>query len=420
MKLFGLNFGKKNLKEDIDLTKRVYGINNGVILFSDTLEHVLSPEKAYLLFEKVAVIFDAVDKNASRVASLTLILKDSKLNVIREGAILELLASPDKLKAKSAFWKDMAISDLLTNELWLVARGNVNRPPLALDFIPPYEVFEQAKSSQEAMPSIIRTQSPKDQRMYYKEVIDGIDRYFSKDGMNELIPIIGMTYKGSWRGLSRLSPLIEEISHIKSGNAHNRGLLENGMTSSSVFSPDGGDIDVTEGEELSDMLKRHHQGAGNAGKPLILPQSFKLIDKSTTNKDMDYMMLIDVDESRVYRLFNIPLPLVKSSTMTQSNYETAIPFLYSDAVLPCFNGIAEEITMKLLGRFKSKDELSFDEFDIPALNAFQVSLMNNLSKTNAVTTNEIRRRGGYESKPNADDIMISAGLVKLNDNGYQA
>jgi phage portal protein BeeE len=193
------------------------------------------------------------------------------------------------------------------------------------------------------------------------------------------------------------------------------------MTSSSVFSPENHEVDVKDGERLSDMLKRHHQGVGNAGKPLILPQAFKLIDKSTTNKDMDYMMLIDVDENRVYRLFNIPLPLVKSSTMTQSNYETAIPFLYSDAVLPTFNNIAEELTMKLLGRFKTKEVLSFDEFDIPALNAYQVKIMGDLSKTNAVTTNEIRKRGGYEQKPEADEIMISAGLVKLNDNsgGYE-
>lgn len=420
MKIFGIYIGKekKSLTSEVNETLRVAGQNDGAIYFGDSLEHILTPRASYLLYEKVSVIFDAVDKIASRVASLNLILKDQNENIIKDSPIIKLLEKPDRLKGKTGFWNDMATSWKLTNHIWIVVRGNVLNEPLAIDFIEPYYVSESSKSSNEQMPSVITTDSPKDKRQYYKETIDGIDRWFSKDRLNELIPIIGKTYSNDWRGMSPLSPLIEEVTHIKEGNRHNRGLLKNGMTSSSVFSPEGHEVDEDAGKELASMLARHHSGAGNAGRPLILPNAFKLIDKSTTNKDMDYMKLIDTDESRVFRLYNIPLPLVKSQTMTQSNYESAIPFLYSDAVIPTFNQIAEELTNKLLPRFKVKkgEYLTFNEFDIPALNGYQVRMMSEMIKTNAVTINEIRQRGGYEKVDNGNDVMISAGLVKLGDN----
>jgi len=424
MKIFGINFGKKeepvqkkSIKDDIEQAKQAEAVNQGVIIFGESLDHRISPQKSYLLYEKVSIIFDAVDKVASKGADLSLVIKDKDRNVVRDSEILNLLNKPNSMKTKTSFWNEVLTSFTLTNEAWFVARGNVKYPPLAIDFIEPYDVIEISKSSNEPMPMTIKTQSDKDRRTYYRELIDGEYRFFSKDGLNELIPVIGKNYSNSWRGMSKLSPLIEEVIHIKEGNKHNRALLENGMNASIIIAPDNDEIDEDETDDLRKQIKAKHQGSGNAGNVLMLPMSFKLVDKSASNRDMDYMQLIDTDESRVFRLFNIPLPLVKSTNMTQSNYEVAVPALYSDAVLPIFNQVAEEITAKILRRYKLKkgEYLTFDEFNIPALNNYQVKLMNELIKTNSVTINEVRSRGGLEKVDGADDVMISANMIRLQD-----
>ena len=420
-KIFGKKVGKKSGSPNesaIQSLLRVFGKNNGYIMFGNYLDHRLNPKQAYELFEKVSVVFDAVDKISSRASGLNLVMRSVKdRDVLREHPMIKTLMNPGSSMTKTDFWTGLTTSHLLTSEAWIVARGRIERPPLELEFIEAYNVDGDG-IDKDLIPSVLKTDSPKDKRRYIKEEIDGVERWISADSLNELIPIISRSYAGGWRGFSRLSPLIEEVTHIREGNKHNRSMLENGMNVSEVFAPESGvEIEEEEGKRLRDMLAEHHQGAGNSGKPLILPLSFKMISRAGNNKDMDYIMLIDTDESRIYRLYNIPLPLVKSQTMTQSNYEVAIPFLYSDAVLPTFSYLAEQITLKLGKRYKLDDYiLTYDEFNIPALNESQVKLMAELQKTNSATINEIRSRGGLpEIIDLGEDVMLPANVVRLKD-----
>ena len=54
----------------------VYGYNDGEILFGSYRSHKVSPDRAYLCYEKVSVIYDAVDKIARRVSGLTIVSKN--------------------------------------------------------------------------------------------------------------------------------------------------------------------------------------------------------------------------------------------------------------------------------------------------------------------------------------------------------
>jgi len=401
MKLFSF-FKKSGVSE----MQNIVRLNDGSIEYVSQAPKISTPHMSYRMFEGVSVVYDAVDKIASRVSSLSLVTKNQEKEVVQSPEI-EVFQ-----KNKTKLWLEMSTSLELTGECFVVLRGRVDRPPLEMQCIEPFAVSSgEAKIGQE-MPDSIRTDSLKDRRTYYNQ--DG--RYISQDGLNELLPIVKRSRMNTWRGLSKLSPLVQEVLHIDSGNSHNSALLRNGLKNSIILSPTEGDIDIEEGNALKDTLERYHKGSNNAGKPLILPRSFALVSTAGNTRDMDYMALIDTDENRIYRIFNVPLPLVKSGTMTQSNYEVAIPFLYTDAVIPAFSFIAEALTEAVIkNRYKSKNILTYDEFNIPALNLYQVSLMRSLKETGSVSVNEVRSRGGYAPVDGGDEVMVNSGSVKLSD-----
>jgi phage portal protein BeeE len=205
--------------------------------------------------------------------------------------------------------------------------------------------------------------------------------------------------------------LVEEVKHIRKGNEHNTSLLNNGLNSSVIMSPDLSELDEDKGAELANYLKKHHQGSNNAGKPLIMPLPMKVIGQAGNNKDMDYIALIDIDETRVYRTFNIPLALVKTQSMTYSNYEASTPYLYTDAILPVYSSIAEGITNGLFDRYPDLKNmvLTYDKFGIPAMESVFIKSMKELAGT-GVSLNELRSKGGYSPVENGDKPLITAGL----------
>ena len=410
---------KKNFPDSSDFDSgRIVVVNNGVIEYVGTSDNKLSPSQVYDMFSKIPTLFDAVEKISSRVAGLSLVLtKDG--DIIKKHPALDLLNAPGKNISKTAFWDELSTSFALCYEGWLVLRGNISKPPLEMEVLEPYAVDAPTFIASDAlMPDIISTDSKKDCRRYNKKIIDGVERYICRDELNELIPIIGKRYKDDWRGMSKLSVLLEEAIQIRAGNIHNRNLLENGLTSSIILAttnPDGIDPDKASG--FKKTVQEQYQGFNNAGKPMFLPLPFTKVSESTNNKDMDYIQLITMDETRIYRVFNIPLPLISDKSMTYSNLEHSIPFLYSDAVFPVFNYLADELTLKLMPRFKNAEGLriAFDKFEIPALYKSQADTMKELKASNVLTTNEVRAKGGYASIDGGDDIIIPVSVQKLKD-----
>jgi len=416
--MFGLG-KKKKKKEDISkkssLLSSVNASNDGFISFyQDLLRHVY-PKQAYSIYGRVSTVYDAVEKISNKVADLKLQLKESN-EIIREHEILNLLTRGAVTKTK--MWREITTSALLTSEVYLVLRGRIDKEPLQIEVIRPYNVEGVASYSGEKRPPKIRTLSAKDNREYLRyEENDGSIRYYDSGKMNELVPIVINQRTNSWRGLSRLSVLIDEVFHIESGNKHNSNLLDKGMTPSITLAADGEEIDAEDIESIKESLEERHYGYQNAGKPLILPVPLRKVGETRTNKDMDYIQLVNLDETRIYRLFNIPLPLVKDKTMTQSNYTAAIPFLYMDAIIPTFQEIAEEFTRAIIrNRYELDDmELTYDKFSIPALKKDQVDKMEKMTKTGTLTTNEIRKEGGYEKVNGGDDILVNAGKIPLDE-----
>ena len=390
--------------------------NDGVITFAPTIKKRVFPLNAYRLFSEVSVIFDAVDKIAKKGSSIIPVLKDTDDKIEKSNPLLDVIKN-----AEASFMSELLISQEITAESWIVARGNIKSVPLELVAVRSYEITQGYTTRLiGGMPEMLYTDSKQDKRPYTRKLYGTQYRYVSADGLNELIPIIGNRYINDWRGLSKLSPLVQETFHITSGNKHNSSVLNNGMTSSIILGPKAEEIEEEDGAELRKVLRENYQGSMNAGKPLILPMPMDLVSQSSSNKDMDYINLIDVDETRIYRVFNIPLALVKSKTMTQSNYTASMPYLYSDAVIPAYTFIMDALTKAMKDRSKLGDfRLTYDKFSIPALQIAQTEQMKALKEVGVLKVDEVRSIGGYEAVSGGDVVLVNGGLIPLENVGVE-
>lgn len=425
MNIFGLNISRQkkldsteekaatldDLIYDYSLAN-VYGVSSGRPVY-------VTPRKAYDDSERNADLGNAVDMIAGAIAALQKGLKNTADNEIDyNNEIIDLLNRPGGNASKYQFWYSLAESFELTQEIYIVARGNINRPPLELEFIRPYEVNINMNGD-EANPQSITTQSKKDRRVYRKQIINGVVRYIDRTELNELFVIRGaISIHDEWRGRSPLARLYYDLLMNTDGKRHNTSLLKNGVKSSVVLSP------ATAAEQwpaakvraLQDEIRSFNQGAGNAGTPLIIGASTKVDGLSQTNKDMDFLSLLKNSTNTIYNLYKIPLPLVTPDNMTYGNYTTANRTFYTKAVFPVFEQIAAGLMACLGNRFNIDNnyELSYNSTNIKDLQTVIIEDMKELSGTNSVAPNEVRRLGGFKDVSGGDDVLISANLMPLS------
>ncbi len=341
--------------------------------------------------------------------------------------IIDFLNNPGGGLTGTQFWFHIAESFLLTEEIYLVARGNPSREPLELVFIRPYDITIYLSESF-GEPITIQTNSRKDRNVYTREVIDGKTRYFDKQGLNELIPIRGsISITDEWRGRSPLVRLYYDVAMNTDGKRHNVSMLQNGMRNTGVLSPKGTKDGLSTekwNQDFVNKLEKHirafNQGAGNAGNVLVIGKSLELQGLNQNNKDMDFMNLLLNSRDSIYNLYSYPLALVSTESMTLDNLKVANRTYYTKAVFPKFNQIADGLINALAERFgMTQDEIiTFSDVAIRDLQSVLIDNMVALKETEAVSTNEIRSVGGFESLgTEGDSVLVSMNKTTLDSVG---
>jgi len=388
------------------------GLSNGAPL------HIY-PRQAYAMAERNMDLGKAVGDIAASIAALKKGLTDGE-ELLFGDPLTTLLNRPRGGTTGPQFWLSLVESFLLTNEAWIIARGQFYREPLELLNIRPYDIEIDFNTS-DGLPNYIRTMSNRDRRYYYRQEIDGQYRYIDKSGLNELIPVIGQTsLVDGWRGRSVLAKLFYDIEMSSDGKRHNVSMLKNGMRTTGILSPSsapgpGQTWPPDAITKLTEKLRTFNQGAGNAGNIIATNIPMKVDGLNQSNKDMDFLNLLQVSRESIYNLFSFPLPLVLSDAMTLDNYTVAQQAYYTEAVFPVYNIIAAGLYEAFAPRFGLDEttSLSFSEADIEALRPVRVASMEKLKLSEAVSINEIRKSGGYGPDPVGDVTLVSAGKLPL-------
>ncbi len=383
----------------------------------------VSAREAYDMSQRNADIGDAVNRISKTISQMIILMQDEEGEIIYNDPMLDIINYPGETRRKSQVFYELTESYLLTNEAWVVARGNINRAPLAIVPIKPFQVSIIFNFS-DGMPQTIMTESPFDRRTYERQIIKGKFRYIDSRGLNEIIPIIGATNNiDFWRGRSPLGKLYYDALMSTDGKRHNTSMLQNGMRTSAVISPKGNTSSGVAKEwnddaisKIQKYIRSFHQGAGNAGSALILGSQADVQGLTQNNKDADFLGLLKITKEDIYSAYQIPLPLILSDAMTLNNYTVALRAFFTDAVFPVFDYIADGLYDGLSPRYNvyPNYRLTFSEIDIRGMRQILIENMKQLKDTEAVSINEIRSTGGFDADDDGDDILVTANKVPLS------
>lgn len=381
----------------------------------------IQPREAYFLSERNSDLGDAVSRISGSIAMLRkCIIRDDDMDY--NDALVQLLNNPGEGMSGIQFWRELSESYLLTQEGWIVGKGRITAPPLALVFVRPYNV-SVTYSSEDGLPITIQTSGSRDSRIYERVILNGKIRYIDKLQLNEIFPIIGsVSIMDEWRGRSPLVKLFYDLEMSTDGKRHNSAVLKNGMFTSKTLAPKPvKDSNASWSEDIvqkvKDYLRVFHQGAGNSGSVAVFGRPVEITDMTQTNHDMDFLNLLKNSQVSIYNLYKIPLPLILPDTMTLDNYTAAQRAFYTKAVFPVYDEISAGIMTSIGSRFKMSygdAYLGFDETAIRDMQPVLVENMKQLRESQVVTVNEVRAIGGYEPDAAGDVILVGANQVPLS------
>jgi HK97 family phage portal protein len=389
--------------------------------FGYSIGHIyLSPQLAYTFYNKISPLKGAIQKVALAIGDLPMVMRsESEPDIItKDGKIIELLKNPSPLTTKKQFLMQSAISVMLTNELFIVARGGRNAPPVELVFVHPYniQITEDANS---IFPVQIYVNLNGDRRYYYRELYKGRYRYFDRSGLNEIYPYISerssSNESGFFRGISPLTSLKDEMIGYSASVISNKEAVENSGKPSGVISLDDDTLTEEQRKDLKQSIIEAGSGIQNSGNVLMIPAKVSAVFPQWSPRDMDYEVMQKNMKHNLWRLYSIPLPIVSEDGQTYSNFAEAQTAFYDEAVNQVWSLLADAFGWILETRFDMKDQfVSYNQFEVPALRARQIQRMADMMKTEVIELNEIRSSGGYEDVKDGDNILISSNKSTLD------
>lgn len=379
-----------------------------------------SMSMAYNLYETTASFSDAVDTISTNAKSINPFIFDENWEIVEEHPLLNLLSRPNRNQSWREFFFECAINKLVSNNLFLIATGNVNREILEIYPIKSsYIIMNGLDVNSQPIYQISTANRLRIFNGIYK--FDTKSKSFLNTDYRELIHLKGYCKNSGDEvfALPIINSVLKEIEIANGSAVHNSSLLKNGVTLSGIFKLATSDRKAI--EEFRRQVTTYFSGNSNAGKYIAAHADnidFKPIN--ATNKDMQILELKDDSEDAIYRKFNIPQPLYKSGTQTFNNYATARTSLYDDAVLP----LVDDIFGKLEEIFKhrkmldEKFRISYSLNDISALQQRTADWAKSLSEIGVLTDNEIRAELGYDSFKGGDYIYKPSNVsVIAGENG---
>ena len=426
MKLFNpMNFFKKSAPKIQGLTLDQLatidtGFRDSVFWTPNTIRQSL------LIYSKISPAYDAIDRIATEFTTIKPMVFDTKKNeFVSEHPILELFKNPNPFNSRQSFFYDLSTFFLATGNSFYAGTGPVMEPPLEIDIIRPEIISISSSDSQKVksyrvddfdLSHMFNLTSVADEFGLRDAMRLGRFRYYEKDALEffhikNFNPLPGIGFNRHF-GMSKLTPLFFENEQFEHLSTHNLSLLRRGATIGGILAIEGA-LSEDQREALTQQLNNLHTGSENTGRTMVTEGGAKWIDNVKTNKDMDFMNLKKSNVTSIYNAYRVPLPLVLAETMTLANMDAARLALFENAVLPLTKILYSELTRGLLRRYPDSQNLilSFDPFDIPALEAGRVDTVNEISKAGVMTINELRTLLGKEGVENGDEIFLPANLI---------
>ncbi len=195
-----------------------------------------------------------------------------------------------------------------------------------------------------------------------------------------------------------LAPLQAAAAAIDVHNAAARwskALLENAARPSGAIvygGTDGhGTLTADQYQRLQDEMASYHQGAANAGRPMLLEGGLDWKPMGFSPSDMEFQQTKDSAAREIALAFGVPpLLLGLPGDATYSNYQEANRAFYRLTVLPLASRVAEALAHWLTGFTGERLVLKPDLDAVPALSAEREALWNRVARAEFLSPDEKR------------------------------
>ena len=152
---------------------------------------------------------------------------------------------------------------------------------------------------------------------------------------------------------------------------------------------------------------------------MITGKKFSWVNFGLSTSDLQLLESYNASIKDLCNLYGVPVQLLNNTdSTTYDNYRIARKVLFTNAVIPELNKIRDEFNRWLVPLFGENLYFDFDYSAIPELMPEQQQLIDNLSKSYWLTSNEKREASGYgidEDNPIMDDYLVPSGMMPISD-----
>lgn len=200
-------------------------------------------------------------------------------------------------------------------------------------------------------------------------------------------------------GFSPLQAAASAIDVHTSASRWSKSLLDNAARPSGAIVYKGaeghGTMANDQYDRLVDELETNHQGARNAGRPMLLEGGLDWKPMGFSPSDMEFQKTKDTAAREIALAFGVPPMLLGlPGDNTYANYQEANRAFYRLTVLPLVNRVAGGLSNWLPGWFGDNAEIKPDLDGIPALALERDAHWSRIASAEFLTASEKRRMLG--------------------------
>jgi len=362
-------------------------------------------------FLKNVLVYRAIAMTAQACSGITWTLYSGKKKnpqEIEDHPLLTLIEKPNPLQGRASFVEAVVAYYRLTGNSYIESnQPSPNKPPL--------ELWPARPDKMKVIPGSAGYPA------FYQYGSGAQSRKWPVDQVSLRSPI--MHWKSfhpldSWYGASPIEAAMLAIDQNNAGQRWNLAMLQNSATPSGVLQMKTTDANPR-GELTDEQYKRlkgefesSHQGARNAGRPLIIEGGLNWQSISLSPRDMDFIKGKEVTAIDIATVFGVPPELLGLGQKTFNNYKEARLALYEETVLPIMDSLRDELNKWLLPTFGENLWLDYDKDDIEALTEKREQKFATIKDVTFLTQNEKRQAVGYDAQEGWDVYLIGGQLVE--------
>jgi HK97 family phage portal protein len=334
-------------------------------------------------FQKNAVVHRAVRLVAEAAASLPLVLKGEGRELSAH-PLMSLLARPNPREGGQRFLESL-YGHLMVSGNAYVEAATVEGSPRELHALRPDRM--RVAPGPDGWPAA------------YEYTVGSQTIRFAVSTGEAVPPILHLTLfhpADDHYGLSPMEAAATALDIHNAAGAWNKALLDNAARPSGALVVGGAALTEAQFDRLKGELEANYQGAGNAGRPLLLEGGLDWRPLSLSPKDMDFVEAKAAAAREIALAFGVPpLLLGLPGDSTHANYAEANRAFYRQTVIPLAKRTAEALAHWLAPAYGEALQLEPDLDAIEALADERESLWRRVSAAGFLSEDEKREAVGY-------------------------